>query len=316
MRREWSVGIAILLLALVLAFAAPSYFSGGNLRDLFLVNLPVVVAAVGTMLVILTGEIDISVGSAFAICSVVSGVVAKVGGPGWAAGAAACGVGAALGALNGALVAYGRIPSIVVTLAAMVALRDGLRWSTQGAWVENLPPRFQYFGLTQSLFPIAAGAIVATLVVVVAWTMRHLAAGRAVYATGSSGEAARLAGIDTAAVKLAVFIIAGALTGLAAVLNSVRFNQIPSNTGLGLEMKVIAAVVVGGTAITGGRGTCAGTLLGVILLGAVGPALTFLGVSAQWERALQGAIILAAVTIDAARLPRGARLTRAGAAGV
>jgi len=316
MRREWSVGIAILLLALVLAFAAPSYFSGGNLRDLFLVNLPVVVAAVGTMLVILTGEIDISVGSAFAICSVVSGVVAKVGGPGWAAGAAACGVGAALGALNGALVAYGRIPSIVVTLAAMVALRDGLRWSTQGAWVENLPPRFQYFGLTQSLFPIAAGAIVATLVVVVAWTMRHLAAGRAVYATGSSGEAARLAGIDTAAVKLAVFIIAGALTGLAAVLNSVRFNQIPSNTGLGLEMKVIAAVVVGGTAITGGRGTCAGTLLGVILLGAVGPALTFLGVSAQWERALQGGIILAAVTIDAARLPRGARLTRAGAAGV
>src|SRR5262249_59192181 len=129
-------------------------------------------------------------------------------------------------------------------------------------------------------------------------------------------EAGRVAGSDTAAVKLAVFTIAGALTGLAAVLNSVRFNQIPSNTGLGLEMKVIAAVVVGGTAITGGRGTCAGTLLGVILLGAAGPALTFLGVSAQWERALQGAIILAAVTIDAARLPGSRRIAPAGAAGV
>jgi rhamnose transport system permease protein len=316
MRREWSVAIAIALLAGVLALAAPSYFSAGNLRDLFLVTMPVLVAAIGTMLVILTGEIDISVGSVFAICSVLSGVVAKAGVPAAGAAAAACIAGAALGAANGGLVAYGRIPSIVVTLATMVALRDGLRWSTQGAWIENLPPRFQYLGLTQPMFPIVAASIVVTLVAAVAWTMRHVAAGRAVYATGSNPEAARLAGIDTATVKLAAFTVAGALTGLAALLNSVRFNQIPSNTGLGLEMKVIAAVVVGGTAITGGRGTFAGTLLGVILLGAVGPALTFLGVSAQWERALQGAIILAAVTIDAARLPRGVRVARTSTAGV
>ena len=98
------------------------------------------------------------------------------------------------------------------------------------------------------------------------------------------------------------------LTGFAAALNAVRFNQIPSNAGLGLEMKVIAAVVVGGAAITGGRGTIVGTVLGVILLGAIGPALTFLGISAYWERAVQGGIILAAVVIDAvgtrARQPR------------
>jgi len=316
MRREWSVAIAIAALAIVLAVAAPSYFSAENLRDLFLVTMPVLVAAIGTMLVILTGEIDISVGSAFAICSVVSGVVAKAGVSAGGAGLAACAAGAALGALNGALVAYGRIPSIVATLAAMVALRDGLRWITQGAWIEDLPARFQWLGVTQASFPLVAAATVAALFGAVAWTMRHVAAGRAVYATGSNAEAARLAGINTAAVKLSVFTIAGALTGLAALLNSVRFNQIPTNTGLGLEMKVIAAVVVGGTAITGGRGTFTGTLLGVILLGAVGPALTFLGVSAQWERALQGAIILAAVTIDAVRLPRGARLARTDAAGV
>ena len=316
MRREWSVAIAIAALAIVLAVAAPSYFSAENLRDLFLVTMPVLVAAIGTMLVILTGEIDISVGSAFAICSVVSGVVAKAGVSAAGAGLAACAAGAALGALNGALVAYGRIPSIVATLAAMVALRDGLRWITQGAWIEDLPARFQWLGVTQASFPPVAAATVVALFGAVAWTMRHVAAGRAVYATGSNAEAARLAGINTAAVKLSVFTIAGALTGLAALLNSVRFNQIPTNTGLGLEMKVIAAVVVGGTAITGGRGTFTGTLLGVILLGAVGPALTFLGVSAQWERALQGAIILAAVTIDAVRLPRGARLARTDAAGV
>ena len=316
MRREWSVAIAIAALAIVLAVAAPSYFSAENLRDLFLVTMPVLVAAIGTMLVILTGEIDISVGSAFAICSVVSGVVAKAGVSAAGAGLAACAAGAALGALNGALVAYGRIPSIVATLAAMVALRDGLRWITQGAWIEDLPARFQWLGVTQASFPLVAAATVVALFGAVAWTMRHVAAGRAVYATGSNAEAARLAGINTAAVKLSVFTIAGALTGLAALLNSVRFNQIPTNTGLVLEMKVIAAVVVGGTAITGGRGTFTGTLLGVILLGAVGPALTFLGVSAQWERALQGAIILAAVTIDAVRLPRGARLARTDAAGV
>jgi rhamnose transport system permease protein len=134
-----------------------------------------------------------------------------------------------------------------------------------------------------------------------AWVMRNLAAGRAVYAIGSNPDAARLAGLSTARVTLAVFIAAGALTGLAALLNSVRFNQIPSNAGLGLEMKVIAAAVVGGASIRGGEGTLAGTLLGVVLLGAIGPALTFLGVSAYWERALQGAIILAAVAIDAVR---------------
>ena len=96
-----------------------------------------------------------------------------------------------------------------------------------------------------------------------------------------------------------MFAAAGTLTGLAAMLNAVRFNQIPSNTGIGLEMKVIAAVVVGGVAIRGGRGHVVGTLLGVVLLGAIGPALTYLGVSAYWERAIQGAIILAAVVFDA-----------------
>jgi rhamnose transport system permease protein len=131
--------------------------------------------------------------------------------------------------------------------------------------------------------------------------MRNLAAGRAVYATGSNEHAARLAGFDTARIKCTVFAVAGALTGLAALLNSVRFNQIPSNAGIGLEMKVIAAAVVGGAAVRGGQGNVTGTLLGIVLLGAIGPALTFLGVNAYWERALQGSIILAAVAIDAIR---------------
>ena len=300
-RREVSLVAVIAALGLVLAAIAPGYYARENLSDLFLGNMPVLIVAIGTTLVILTGNIDISVGSVFAICGVVAGIVVKVTGSVATAALAACVVGAALGGLNGGLVAYLRMPSIVVTLATMVALRDGLRWWTEGAWVQDLPSGFQWFGLPQSSYPIVACAIVVLLQSVVAWVMRNVAVGRAVYATGSNPAAARLAGLDTARITCAVFIVAGALTGLAALLNSVRFNQIPSNAGLGLEMKVIAAAVVGGAAIRGGDGTLSGTLLGVVLLGAIGPALTFLGVSAYWERALQGAIILAAVAVDAVR---------------
>jgi len=177
----------------------------------------------------------------------------------------------------------------------MVALRDGLRWITQGAWVQDLPPSFQWFGASQSASEVVTIGAALILLTLAAWGLRNLAAGRAVYATGSNENAARLAGIDPTRVVFCVFALTGALTGAAALFNAVRFNQVPSNAGLGLEMQVIAAVIVGGTSVTGGRGTVAGTLLGVILLGMIGPALTFLGINAYWERAIQGGIILAAV---------------------
>ena len=300
-RREVSVALAIVALAIVLAAAAPGYFSAENLSDLFLANMPVLIVALGMTLVLLTGEIDISVGSVFAICGVAAGTFVKWGLPLPLAALTACLLGAALGAINGAAIAYVRIPSIVVTLATMIALRDGLRWITQGAWVQDLPASFQWLGLSQRAYPIVTCGAAALLLAAMAWGLRNLTAGRAIYATGSNRDAARLAGIDTALVKFSVLVAIGGLTGLAAVLNSVRFNQIPSNAGLGLEMKVIASAVVGGTSVGGGRGSVWGTLLGVMLLGAIGPALTFLGVSAYWERAIQGAIILVAVTADAVR---------------
>ena len=298
-RREGSIALATIVLGAILAAASPGFFSKENLTDLFLANLPVLLIALGMTLVIVAGEIDISVGSTFAICAVAAGVLAKAAWPLAAAVTAACVVGALIGSLNGALVAYARIPSIVVSLATMNILRDGLRWVTEGAWVEALPPSFQWLGFTQAVYPVVATAMTIAIFITCAWTLRYTAAGRAVYATGSNSEAARLAGFHTARITWSVFTALGAMTGLAAVLNAVRFNQIPSNTGLGLEMKVIAAVVVGGAAITGGRGNVTGTLLGVVLLGAIGPALTFLGVSAYWERAIQGAIVLAVVAIDA-----------------
>jgi rhamnose transport system permease protein len=298
-RREVTLGVAIAVLYAVLAFFAPGFFSRENFSDLFLGNFPVLLAAMGATLVVVAGEIDISIGSVFAICGVVSGACAVAGIPLAVNLVVTSAVGALFGSANGALVAYAGLPSIVVTLATMVAWRDALRWVTQGAWIQNLPASFQWLGLAQSSYPIVAFAVTATLQGALAWMSWRVAAFRSVYATGSDVEAARLAGINTARVKWTVFAAAGGFTGLAAFLNAVRFNQIPSNAGIGLEMKVIAAVVVGGAAIGGGRGSFNGTLLGVLLLASVGPALVFLGVTSYWERALHGAIVLAAVTIEA-----------------
>jgi rhamnose transport system permease protein len=304
--RETSVGLAIVALAALLAAVAPGFFVRDNLADLFLANVPILIIALGMTLIILTGHIDISAGSMFACCAVASGVLAKAGLPMPLVLAASCALGALLGFVNGALVARLRIPSIVVTLATMIAWREGLRWATEGAWIQDLPLDYQWLGTSATIYPWLVLLVVVTLQVAFDWGLHRLPAGRAIYATGSSADAARLTGIRVERVTTMVFTVAGALVGLAALLNSVRFNQIPSNTGLGLELKVIAAVVVGGTAITGGRGSARGTLFGVVLLSAIGPALTFLGVTAYWERALHGVIILAAVAADA--LPARRRL--------
>src|SRR5580704_17723153 len=185
-RREISVAVAIVLLAILLAFVAPGYFSRENLSDLFLANVPVLIVALGMTLVILTGQIDISVGSIFAICGITAGLLAKAGLPAPAAALGACLAGSAMGAPNGALVAYVRIPSIVVTLATMVALRDALRWATQGAWVSDLPAGFQWLGLSQAAYPIMSLIAALILSLSIAWGLRNLAAGRAIYATGSN----------------------------------------------------------------------------------------------------------------------------------
>ncbi|MEO6723993.1 MAG: ABC transporter permease [Blastocatellia bacterium] len=298
--RELSAAAAFAVLLVLVAIVAPSFFSMANLRDLMISNAPVLIVAVGMTMVILAGQIDISVGSQFAICGIAAGLLAKSGLPMPAVLLLVMLIGCLLGSINGWLVARLNIPAIVVTLATLVAWRDGLRWATEGAWVQNLPGGFQWFGLGQSAgqFLIVTFSLVAWLLF--AWMLGNLAAGRAMYAVGSDAEAARLAGINPPRVVLGMFVMMGALVGLAAVLNAVRFSSVPANSGIGLEMKAIAAVVVGGTAITGGRGTLIGTLIGVALLGTIGTALTFAGINPFWEKAIQGAIILAALVSDVA----------------
>lgn len=297
-KRELAAAVAYALLLAVVAIIAPSFFSAGNLRDLAVNNAPVLLIAIGMTLVILVGQIDISVGSQFAVCSVVAGWLAKEGVPIPLLLPSVILVGAAMGSVNGILVGYLRLPSIIVTLAMLVAWRDALRWVTQGAWIQDLPDNFQWFGLGQNSAQWLIVAVAIGMLLGFSWMLRNLAAGRSIYAVGSDAEAARLAGIEPARVVFGVFVLTGALVGLAALLNAVRFSAVPSNMGLGFELKAIAAVVVGGTAISGGRGTLIGTLIGAALLGTIGTALTFLGINPFWERAIQGAIILAALVSD------------------
>jgi len=130
------------------------------------------------------------------------------------------------------------------------------------------------------------------------WASRNISGFRFIYATGSNAEASRLAGISPTQVTLWVFIVLGGLTGIASFLNAARFSDIPANSGNGLELTAIAAVVVGGTPITGGRGSLVGTLSGVALLSSIGPALIFLGANPFWDKVIQGAVILMTVLLD------------------
>ena len=228
--RELSVLAALVVVLIALAIFAPAFFQPQPLLSLVTREAPTLIVACGTALVIIAREIDISVGSQFSVCSVCAGLLAARGWPLALVLPVAIGAGALLGAINGVLVAGLRLPSIVVTLATMVTLRQGLNLVRQGEFV-NMPESFQWFGLSQ-----AAGQwtlVIAALVVLVALAlaMRHLAAGRWIYAVGTDAEAARLAGLKPQWITFAVFVFLGALVGLAAVMNLVQSPQVQPAVG-------------------------------------------------------------------------------------
>jgi rhamnose transport system permease protein len=302
--RELSVVGALLAVLLGLAIFAPAFYQPQPLLSLLTREAPTLVVACGMAFVIISRQIDISVGSVFSVCSVCAGLLAARGWPLALVLPASVALGALFGAFNGFLVAVLRLPSIVVTLATMVTLRQGLNLVRQGEFV-NLPDRIQWFGLSQTAGQLVLVTASVALLIGLALAMRHLAAGRFVYAVGTDAEAARLAGIRPQLVTFLVFVFIGALTGLAAMMNLAQSPQVQPLTGNGLELKVIAAVVVGGVAISGGRGNLWGAFAGLLLLACISPALTHLHIQAYWEKAIQGAIILLAVVADGLRSRKG-----------
>jgi rhamnose transport system ATP-binding protein len=301
--RQFTVGIVLGILLLLLAFAAPGFFQTQPLLSLLAREAPVLVVCAGMAFVIISRQIDISVGSQFAVCGVSAGLLATLHWPIAVMLVASIALGAALGALNGLLIAGLGLPSIVVTLATMVGWREALRWKRQGEFV-NLPNGLQWLGLSQTQGQVALISIALLLLVLLALATKYLAAARFVYATGSDAEAARLAGLRPRRLTFFVFLLMGALTGLAALMNIVQSPQVDPKSGTGLELTAIAAVVVGGVAISGGRGNLWGVLPGLLLLACISPALTHLHAQPYWERAIQGAIILLAVVGEGAKRTR------------
>ncbi len=296
--REISVAIAYFLVLGFLAVFAPHFFDLKPQTEFAVKNAAVLVAAIGMTLVILCRQIDISIGSQASICAVVAGLLAGSALPMPIVAVGTLLAGAAMGAINGGLVAGLGLPSIVVTLATLVIGREGLRYVREGAFVSGLPPDFQWLGLGQTTGQWSIVIVAFVVFVLMAWLLRYVGIGRSIYATGSDPEAARLAGIRPRWVIFSVFVAMGTFTGLYSLLVVVQFPAVDPKTGTGLEMQAIAAVVVGGTAVSGGRGTLIGTLIGVLLLGSITPALVFLDYKPEWEKAIQGGIILLAVATD------------------
>jgi ribose/xylose/arabinose/galactoside ABC-type transport system permease subunit len=283
------------LLSLVLGVLEPAFLSAGNWRDILSNAAAPAIAAVGMTGLIAAGAIDISVGSILAVCAVVAGLTARSGWPLALVGATTIGTGALLGAVNGGFTAYAGIPAIIVTLGTMGILRGLMTWITEGVWIRNLPASFTalgegtWVGIPYGVWIAAACAVGGGLV------LARTRFGRRAYAIGSNARGARLSGIRVSGVLLGLFVLSGALVGLAAMVQASRFTVIQSNTGKGFELQVITAVVVGGTDIFGGRGTVLGSVLGALLLAVVSTALTFLRIPAEWEPTVQGALILLAV---------------------
>jgi rhamnose transport system permease protein len=314
--RTRELGIVLALAALVIYTTAnnPRFLSAQSIRDNLLNTAILAVMAAGQAVVVITRNIDLSVGSvlglsAFTVATVMS---AHQGLPMIVAILVGLAVGAACGLLNGVLVRYGRVPALVVTLGTLYGYQ-GITYSWAGGQQVNadeLPAHFLNFA-GDSILGIPWLVLIALIVVGgVSLMMRNYRIGRELYAIGSSPQAAELAGIKVARNLLGAFLLSGALAGLAGVLFAARFGTVDASAGAGMELNVVAAVVVGGVAVFGGSGTVWGAGLGALLLTVIGSALAVLSINQFWQQAIVGALIVLAIGADrlvAVRIARSLR---------
>jgi ribose/xylose/arabinose/galactoside ABC-type transport system permease subunit len=309
----------ILLLLLVALFisvglANPRFLAEKNLADVFASNAYIAVAAIGMSMVIVTGNIDISVGAAIGVLVTLSGNVAV-----WLAGTglplelvniiawtAPMLGGMLIGAVNGFFVAYLGIPAIVVTLGMFSILKGGLILVAGGVTIIGLPQGYAFAQDDWLGIPSVIWIMLALTALAFAW-MRWSRMGRAQYAVGGNAEAARLSGLDTRRVIMVTFVLSGLMAGIAAVMFATQFNSIQAVATPGLELQVITASVVGGVSILGGVGTVIGSTLAAILIRSIGSAMLFIDVSPFWLRAVLGVLILVTVLADVLRRRRQAR---------
>lgn len=300
--RELGIVVALGLLIAVTALLEPRYIEADSLRNLALNASIFAILAAGQTLVIVTRNIDLSVGSVLGLSAYFAGdllsnstslpvpVVFLLG----------MALGAACGLFNGILVTWGQVPALVVTLGTLYAYRGLAFLWTDGRQVnaETLPDGFLNLG-TDSLLGVPYLVIFALIVVLlVGQWLRDFRSGRELYAIGSNPDGARLAGVRSDRRVLTAFVVAGALAGLGGVLFTARFGTVDATAGVGYELTVIAAAVVGGVAIFGGTGSVYGAALGALLLGCITSSLIVLRVEAFWQQAAIGALLLVAISLD------------------
>lgn len=316
--RELGIGLALVLLIAVTAIVTPRFLSAQSIKDLLLGSTILAVLAVGQAIVVITRNVDLSVGSVLGLSAFATGTlfVDAPGTPIPVAILVGMALGAACGLVNGVLIAAARVPALVVTLGTLYVFRGlDYTWAT-GRQINaaDMPSAFLRMG-TATALGIPVLTLFAVVVLVVAgYYLRTFRSGRELYAIGSEPAAARLSGIPVGRRVFTAFVVSGMLAGLAGVLHAARFGTIDANAGLGQELDVVAAVVVGGVAIFGGSGSVYGAALGAVLLTTIGAALPVLGVNPFWQRAAVGALILAAIALDkvlSARIAARLRVRRA-----
>ena len=297
-------GIVLALIALVAFTAAqnPRFLSAQSIRDILLGTAILAVLAVGQATVMITRNIDLSVGSVLGLSAFAVGSVLQANQslPVMVALIVGLAVGAACGLVNGVLVRFGKVPALVVTLGTLYAYRGAAYFWAGGEQInaDELPAHFLKFG-NSSILGIPWLVVIAAIVLVVAGVvLRNYRAGRELYAMGSSPQAAELAGIKVGRNTIAAFLVSGALAGVAGVLFAARFGTIDAAAGNGYELNVVAAAVVGGVAVFGGSGTVWGAGLGALLLTVIGSSLAVLDINQFWQQAIVGALILLAIGAD------------------
>jgi ribose/xylose/arabinose/galactoside ABC-type transport system permease subunit len=311
--QEFILFVAIIVLALLAGANNPRYLSDRNITSILQGNAYIAVAALGMSMIIISGNIDISIGAQIGVFGVVTGLVAKeiaaAGLPAQLAWLVPIGLGLLIGLFNGYMVAYLRVPAIVVTLAMASILRGGLLIFTRGAEVSNLPQEFLLAQMKVAEIPVLIPLMFILTFIVALW-MRYSATGRAIYAVGGNAEAARLSGINYKRMILTVFLLNGVFIGIATTMYATQGQIIRSTIPGDVPLATITACVVGGVSILGGTGTVVGAMLAAILLNEITSALVFLNISPFWTRAVQGVLILVTVLVDILRRRRQAR--RAG----
>lgn len=300
--RELGIVLALVLLVGYTTLNNPRFLSPQSIRDLLLNAVILVTLAVGQTILIVTRNVDLSVGSIVGIAAFTTGelLLAAPGTPLVLVLVAGMAIGAVCGAVNGGLVAVARVPALVVTLGTLYAYRGLLfSWASgQQINAADMPGAFLRFG-TAGVFGVPVLAIPAAfIVVVVGLYLRSYRSGRELYAIGSDPAAARLSGIPVGRRVFAAFVANGALAGLGGVLYAARFGTLDATVGTGLELSVIAAAVVGGVAIFGGSGTVYGAAVGALLLQTITSSLVVLRINPFWQQAVVGALILAAIGLD------------------